>query len=383
MAKALVFHIINGLGAGGAEALLFRLVARKSNFNHEVVALANRDRYTLLLEQHGIPVHHLHISSPLSAAGKLGKLSSLVEASQPQIIEGWMYGSNLAASFLGRKYGVPVVWGIHSSTLHGLGLATRVAARVGGLFSGRLADQIVNCSTRSAELHRRIGYSQSVTVVHNGYDETTFHPDEDLRSAARRELQIEQDTFLIGSIARWNIRKDVPNLLQALHLLNGRQLPARTILIGGGLDPSNAELVSTMKSLGVARCVSLLGHRTDLEMLARAIDLHVLPSATEAFPNVVAETMLSGTPNVVTDVGDAALIVGDTGWVVPPRDPASLAASIEAAHREWKDNPEQWQKRRATARELIADRFTFERMAQAYEHVWSEVINARDEKRRS
>jgi glycosyltransferase involved in cell wall biosynthesis len=243
-------------------------------------------------------------------------------------------------------------------------------------------DRIINCSTRSAELHSLVGYSKSVTVVHNCYDEVVFYPDEELRSQARRELHIDSDTFLVGSIARWNVRKDVPNLLEALHLVKAMQLPMRTLLIGRGLDSSNADLLSAVESLGCADSVSMLGHRSDLDMLARALDLHVLPSATEAFPNVVAETMLSGTPNVVTDVGDSALIVGDSGWVVPPRDPAKLATAIQAAYGEWKDNPKQWQKRRERARALVVDQFTFEGMAQGYERVWSEVINARDERRR-
>jgi glycosyltransferase involved in cell wall biosynthesis len=79
--------------------------------------------------------------------------------------------------------------------------------------------------------------------------------------------------------------------------------------------------------------------------------------------------MLSGTPNVVTDVGDSALIVGDAGWVVPPRAPELLADAIVAAV-ELKADPEVWEQRRAAARERIAESFTEERMAEAYSEVW-------------
>jgi glycosyltransferase involved in cell wall biosynthesis len=381
--KRRILHVINGLDSGGAEALLYRLATRESElFEHEIVALLSSGWYSNLLERHGVKVHHLNMRSPVSGAQALARLNRLITTTNADLVHGWMYGSNLVAGLLAKQSGLPVVWGIHSSTLDGLSVATRFAARIGGLLSGWLVDRIINCSTRSAELHSLVGYSKSVTVVHNGYDEVVFYPDEELRSQARRELHIDSDTFLVGSIARWNVRKDVPNLLEALHLVKAMQLPMRTLLIGRGLDSSNADLLSAVESLGCADSVSMLGHRSDLDMLARALDLHVLPSATEAFPNVVAETMLSGTPNVVTDVGDSALIVGDSGWVVPPRDPAKLATAIQAAYGEWKDNPKQWQKRRERARALVVDQFTFEGMAQGYERVWSEVINARDERRR-
>lgn len=382
--KRRILHVINGLDSGGAEALLYRLATRDSAyFDHEIVVLLSRGWYSDLLEKHGIKVHHLNMKSPLSGVRTLQKLDRLMKTSNADLVHGWMYGSNLVAGLLAKRSGMPVVWGIHSSTLNGLSAATQFAARAGGLFSSMLADRVVNCSRRSAEIHRLVGYTHSVTIVHNGYDETSFYPDEDLRFQARRDLKIGRDTFLIGCIARWNVRKDVPNLLNALSLLKEKQLPIRTLLIGRDLDPSNSELLSTLESLDCASSVSLLGHRSDLATLARAIDLHVLPSATEAFPNVVAETMLSGTPNLVTDVGDAALMVGDSGWVVPPRDAAELATAIEAACREWEENRKRWDERRARARSLIVDQFTFERMAENYERLWTELITERVGRRRS
>ena len=120
------------------------------------------------------------------------------------------------------------------------------------------------------------------------------------------------------------------------------------------------------------------GERTDIPEIARAPDLHVLASiGAEAFPNVVAETMLSGTPNVATDVGDAAFIVGDTGWTVAPGDADALAGAIEQAYLEWANSPDKWRERREAARRRIADNFTIERMVEAYEEVWRKVARRR------
>jgi glycosyltransferase involved in cell wall biosynthesis len=192
----------------------------------------------------------------------------------------------------------------------------------------------------------------------------------------RQQLGVRPDLFTIGFIRRWAPAKDVPTLVHALRIIREHGIPFRAIFVGDKLDPGNFELMQLLRDNSCDGAVTLLGRRSDIPEIARAIDLHVLSSLVEAFPNIVAETMLSGTPNVVTDVGDSGLMVGDSGWVVPTRQPAKLANEIEMAYAEWNEDPERWQQRRLRARRLIADRFTFERMADEYERVWLEVVAA-------
>ncbi len=83
--------------------------------------------------------------------------------------------------------------------------------------------------------------------------------------------------------------------------------------------------------------------------------------------------MLAGKPNAVTDVGDSAVMVGETGWVVPPRRADLLADAIVRAHGEWSERPEQWRKRGASARERIATNFTADAMRADYVRIWRAV----------
>jgi glycosyltransferase involved in cell wall biosynthesis len=132
--------------------------------------------------------------------------------------------------------------------------------------------------------------------------------------------------------------------------------------------------MEAIERVGCRDFVVPLGSRSDVRDRARALDLHVLASCgAEAFPNVVAETMLSGTVNVVTDVGDSAFIVGDTGRVIPPREPGQLADAIIEAHRERSESRDEWTARGLAARARIADNFSFDRMLRNYEQIWRKV----------
>jgi glycosyltransferase involved in cell wall biosynthesis len=358
---------------------MYRLVTRPSAIRHEVICLGTREWYGPLLEEQGVPIRYFGLG-PFRSASRMFSISAAVKDARPDIVQGWMYRSNLLGGLAARGAGVPCVWGIHCSSLDPLPFRSRLWVYVGGAAAPYLADYVINCSKRSAELHQRLGFGRVPgRVIPNGYDPEAFYPDDERREKLRAELGIEHGTFVVGAVARWHRQKDIPNLLHAVRLAVDDGVPIKCLLVGHELGPENAELAAAIRD---ARCEALatcLGRRTDIADLARAFDLHVLPSSGgEAFPNSVSETMLSGTPNVVTDVGDSAFIVADTGWTVPPSDAQALKAAIAAAHQEFASDHAAWQERRRAARQRIADNFTFDRMAADYEEVWSKVARSRE-----
>ena len=122
--------------------------------------------------------------------------------------------------------------------------------------------------------------------------------------------------------------KDHGTLLAAMARL-GAAAPAQLVMLGNRADAGNGDLVGQIEASGLAGKVHLLGPLADPRSVIKGLDLAVLSSAWgEGFPNAIGEAMAAGVPCVATDTGDCRSIIGDTGRVVPPRDPAALAAAL-------------------------------------------------------
>jgi glycosyltransferase involved in cell wall biosynthesis len=354
--------------------VLFRLVTATPDLDHEVICLGPREWFSSKLEERGVRVHHVEAGTISAALAALYRLYSLIRASGANVVQGWMYRGNVFGGLASRFAGKPVVWNVRCSDIHLYPSSTRALARLGGVLARWVPKMVLNCSTESHRQHARIGYSAAPSaIIPNGYDAGLFHPDESARAATRNSLGLGSDTFVIGTIGRWDTRKAYPLLLQAVGRLAREGIAIRLLLLGRGLDSSNSELARAIAESGCAGFVDPVGYRDDIADVARAIDVHILASFTEGFPNVVAETMLSGTPNIVTDAGDAALIAGPTGWVVAPGDGDALAAAIRQAHDEWRGAPASWALRREAVRQRIEQKFSLARMAEAYKRVWGQV----------
>ena len=110
--------------------------------------------------------------------------------------------------------------------------------------------------------------------------------------------------------------------------------------------------------------VHLKGMRSDIPAVMNGIDLFILSSISEAFPSVLNESMACGTPCITTDVGDASIIVKNTGWIVPPKNPELIVDASIIAMEEKQSNNESWKKRKDNCRKRIVDNFSLKRWYQ-------------------
>jgi glycosyltransferase involved in cell wall biosynthesis len=326
--------IIAGLSTGGAEMMLYKLLAGGIHAQGEAAVISLSDGGTLRerIEELGVPVYTLGMPPGRPTFASILYLRRLVRELRPRICQGWMYHGNLVAA-LARHWGpqgARVVWNIRHS-LYDLGAEkplTRWAIRA-GVYGSHHVDAIIYNSRVSAEQHERIGYAPSRRVlIPNGFDLKRFRPDPETRRRIRKELGIPEEAGVVGMVARCHPMKDHANFIDAAKRLASRRKIVYFVLAGRGVDWKNPTLAALVGELGAER-VRLLGERRDVPDLMNAMDVLANPSWSESFPNAVGEALACGVPVVATEVGDTAEIVSDVGIVVPPRDPEVLAKAWE------------------------------------------------------
>lgn len=374
-----ILHIITGLNNGGAEAVLFRLVSSdtQSGNQHTVISMMGQGIYASRLQRIGCTVHCLNMPRGRITLRGLMAMHHCLRTLQPDVVQTWMYHANLVGGLIARLAGIRnIVWGIRQSNLDQdkNSRLTLLIIRVSARLSGWIPARIVCCSEHAMRLHRAIGFcARKMTLIPNGFDLDRFDTDRQARRETRHRLELDGNKPIIGMVARFDPLKDHQNLISALKLVKDRHGAFVCLLVGAGMTTANLELNGLLAQSGLGHDMHLLGPQDDMPAIMNALDLHVLSSAGESFPNVLAEAMACGTPCVTTDVGDAAAIVGDQGWVVPPRCAPALANAILAALAEYASRPCHWQQRQRASRARIARRYALGPMVAAYLDLWGDL----------
>ncbi|MGC2743994.1 MAG: glycosyltransferase [Candidatus Angelobacter sp.] len=334
-----VMHVITGLSTGGAETMLLKfLSAASGSMEHVVVSLSDEGTIGPRIASLGVPVHCLGLKRNSPNPFQALSILPLARRIDPQLFQGWMYHGNLMASVATlalRKSAshkrAPVLWNIRQTVydLQRERWLTSRLIRLGARLSAHPAAIIYNSQT-SATQHQGLGYrAEKRVIIPNGFDCQILRPDDAARRVVRAELGVTDDTVLIGLVARYHPMKDHPGFLQAAGRVVRSHPRVRFVLVGAGVSSTQCELVEAVRQNGLHDHTILLGERSDIPRLNNALDIACSASAWgEGFSNAIGEAMACGVPCAVTDVGDSAYIVGDTGLVSPPREPEALADAI-------------------------------------------------------
>jgi glycosyltransferase involved in cell wall biosynthesis len=373
-------HVITGLGTGGAEMMLRKLVERTEGASllNEVVSLTTVGPVGRQLEAQHVRVTALNMRPTAPSPFAIGRLVSLVRHARADVVQTWMYHANvlgsLAAAFGGRA---PVVWNVRASTMEAGAekWTTRALARASGYLAHRACAAVVTNSAVAREVHRAMGFPDAhFRVIPNGFDTARFRPDADARRALRAELGLSSSAPLVGIVGRWHPAKGFATFLEAAGQLAAERTDVRFLLVGDGVTGENAELAALVARNGLASRVHCLGPRTDTPAVFAALDLYASASIYEAFPNVLGEAMASAVPCVATHVGDSALVLGDTGRVVPARDAVAMAAA-------WREllslDPAERAALGARARRRIEEHYHIDAVAEQYVELYRGIIDVR------
>lgn len=378
-----VVHIITNLETGGAEVNLYNLVRSldPARFESHVVSLGHGGDFIERLRARGIGTTTLQAHPFLSLGlGPLAGVVRVLRREKPDIVQTWLYHSDLVGGLAGLLARIPVIWNIRATLLDGptsggsMSRRTNMVAHVCAKISRTVPRRIISGSHAAMEACVRHGYPRDkFKLILNGVDSQKSKPDPAARAALRAELGLAEATPVVGMVGRWHPAKDHATFLRAARLVLATRPDVHFILCGRGVDDRNMPLADAIRANGLTGRVSCLGYREDVPRILAALDFLALSSNNEGFPNVLAEAMATGVPCVTTNVGDAPRIVGDAGRIVPPRDPVALAGALQellalpAATRRAMG---------LAARERIVTRFSVDAAVARYEQLYEDVARS-------
>lgn len=369
-----IVHVITGLNNGGAEGVLFRLCTHDKKNQHIVISMMDHGKYGPLLLDNDVQVYSLNMPRGKLTFKGIKQLYSLIKIQKPDIVQTWMSHADLVGGLIAKIAGVKkVFWNVRHSDLDSKKSSKKTLAviRFCSYLSNYIPHKIICCAYKAYDVCLNAGYPKDkMIVISNGYDLSSLGFDLEGAEKIKEELKIYSDLFLIGMVARYDPAKNHLGLIEAFKRVNDLYPDTRLILVGRDVNDENLELSALIKKLNIHNKVYLLDQRTDINSIMSMLDVHVLSSSFgEGFPNVLAEAMAASTPCVTTDVGDAAVIVSNKGWVVPIDDTIGLSDGFIKAYN--LKNSDNWIELKNSCRVHISENFCIKEMVKKYNSTWN------------
>lgn len=330
-----ILFLIRQLSTGGAErqvALLARGLAARGHAVTVMVFYGGGALEADLATSTSISLIDLGKRGRWDNAAFLVRLIRALRREQPDILYSFLTVANLLNGLFGRLVpGAKRVWGLRASNMD-LTRYDRLSQYSGHLESrlARCADLIIANSEAGRKAALASGFPPDrLRVVHNGIETERFRPDPEARARIRAEWHIGPERRLVGLVGRLDPMKGHPDFIRAAARLRAVQPDVRWVCVGEGSAGYRQTLAALATSLGLDDALLWAGNRLDMPAVYNALDLAVSASIYgEGVSNMLGEAMASGVPGVTTAVGDSAWVVGETGVVVPPGQPAALAEGI-------------------------------------------------------
>ncbi len=369
-ARPRILHIIDSLDLGGAQVVLWNLLAHadRTRFEVEAACLHGRGVFWERLVATGVPVHALspHRLLPLYVPA----LAALLLRRRYAVVHCHLLGANLIAKPLAALLGVPVR--INHDHCNDKLADPRRWVPAADAWTNRFSTHVcaVSESTRRFLVAHEGVAEARTTTLHNGIDLAVFQPRPEQRAAARKQWALPEDAFVVGGIGRLTYQKNFALFLEVAADVVARHPQACFVIVGTGED--DAALRAQAAVLGLGARVRFLGYVAEMSALYPALDLLLLTSRYEGLPITILEAMAVGLPIVASrlDGVEEVLADGDDGALVSPDDRAGFAARVV----EFIAQPALAQRYAAAALTKVRARFSAEAMTRAVEAIYRKYL---------
>ena len=320
-----VCHIITGLGKGGAESTLFKVLrcSTKESIISCVISLSREAYYLEPIENLGIRVHLCDLRGNSFAQKIKNTMHAfrIINRFGPDLIQTWMYHADLFGSLYWLRHrNTPLVWNLRHSTMRWLKTkpATIFIRQILRLLSKFAPRRIICCGVSVKESHKLVGYApDKLHIIQNGFDFAAFAYSESARNTFRQRYGINSNEFILANIGRWSPQKNQKMFLQIIARLKEGGFPIRALLAGHNCDASNLALVKILEELNIRNITTTLGMVNNTQEFYSAADAVISVSQYgEGFPNIIAEAKINNCPVIATDIGDTSMILGRSDFLV-------------------------------------------------------------------
>lgn len=377
-----IVHIINSLKKGGAEGNLYRLCKiQKKKYKNKIdiiiITLIDNGYYEYELKKKGIKILSLRINEEnkiFDFIKKITKLRKYIKKINPDIIQSWMYHSNFLSIFIPKKYHNKIFWNIRHSELN-LKISKKMTILLSiicGLFSRFVPKKIIYCSEKSIKFHENNQYysKKKTRLIDNGYSDKTYYPSNNLRLNFRKKNKIKKTDIILGYAGRYAKQKNIESLLNAFSKIVKNYENVHLYMVGKEINLQNKELINIMSGLNIKDKIVLLNEQKNLLEFYNGIDLLVLTSHSESFPNVIAEAMLCSTPVLASNAGCSKKIIDKYGFVLNKNDYLSITKGLKRSINILENKKRNWKSLKKNVRLQIKNKFSIEKMANNYFENW-------------
>jgi len=367
--KIKIVYLINGLGSGGAEMMLYRLLGRidREKYRPVVITLLEfKGPLKEMINNLGVPVKSVAVRSRYDIFALI-RLYHLIKMEKPNILHTQLYAADILGRIIGRLLKVPVIVTSIRNSNYGGRIRESVIK-----WTEKYADVTTIVSSNAAEgfISRGIINREKLKIIYNGLDGSLFYRVSDRKKKVlRNKMNIPEDGFLWVAVGNLTRQKDYSDLINAFNLLPDENVS----LAIAGSGPLKQFLKKKIIELGLHDRIILLGRVDNVPDLMAAADALVLSSIYEGLPGVLLEAMASSLPVVATTVGGVPEIIVNTktGFLVPSGDPVKLK---EAMDQMMKMTANERFEMGQAGRLRVEENFSLDSMVNAYENIYDKSL---------